>query len=170
MWTARMEQSDPRRLQWPWCASPLHSLSSLSARRSHLLPVMSLKCDSFITVDDQVNKHVPIQFHHWDCQFEFRWDHKCTFAFPFLFLARMHEKLWNMGLNVFLCVSDGVCPYACPLATDRLQLKRIFRINIKMLERFSKYVGKFQIWLKSGKKRTHNITTYTHFWLQLYPN
>jgi len=60
-------------------------------------------------------------------------------------------------------VSDGVCPYACPRASAQLGLKRIFRINIRMLERFSKFVGKFQIWLKSGKKRTLKFTIYTHF-------
>lgn len=104
--TTRLEQSHPKKLQWPWCATPLHSLSNLSARRSHLLIVMSLKCDTFFTVVDQVHKHVPILFHHWDCRFEFRWDHKCTFAFPFL--ASMHEKLWNVGLNVSLCVRWGM--------------------------------------------------------------
>jgi hypothetical protein len=128
---------------------------------------MSLKCDTFFKVVDQVNRHVPKQFHHWERRFEFRWDHKCTFAFPFL--ARMHEKIWDMGLHVSLCVSDGACPYACPRAAARLLLKRIFRINITMLERFSKSVGKFQICLKSGIRRTLNFTTYTHFWLQLYP-
>jgi hypothetical protein len=39
-----------------------------------------------------------------------------------------------------------------------------------MLEEFSKFVGQFEIWPKSGNKKTLNITTYTHFWLQLFPN
>jgi hypothetical protein len=39
-----------------------------------------------------------------------------------------------------------------------------------MLERFSKFVGMFQIWLRSSKKRALNFTTYTHFWLHFYPN
>jgi len=64
---------------------------------------------------------------------------------------------------MFPFVSDGVCSYACPRAAARLRLKRIFRINITMVERFSKFVGKFQIWLKSGKKKTLNFTTYTQF-------
>jgi len=28
--------------------------------------VTSLKCDTFFTVVDQVNKRVPVQFHHWE--------------------------------------------------------------------------------------------------------
>jgi len=32
----------------------------------------------------------------------------------------MNGATIKMGLNVFLCVFDGVCPYACPRAAVRL--------------------------------------------------
>lgn len=137
----------------------VHSLSNLCASRSGLTSDVT-EMPHFLYNGRSRYKHVPTQFYHWDCLFAFWCDQKCTFTFSFS--AHAQEKLWKMGLNVSLCVYDGMS-LRLSARNSSIMPKKIFRVNVTMLERFSKFVDKFQIWLKSGKKRPLNITTHTHF-------